>query len=105
MKSKIIKLGEKEIPIRIWVGKDGFYIEYLKIKNYDLGEKDMDYLTKIPPQNWQQGTPVFFAYLKDIVAYALKYIQFLNQNKKLEDITNISVETTSAKNNAGNKFF
>lgn len=96
MKSKIVRLGEKDLPVRIWVGKDGFYIEYLGIKNYaNLSDEEMNYLAKLPPKNWQEGTPIFFAYMKDIVAYALKHTQFLAEKKKEENTTDINNTNTT----------
>lgn len=84
MKSKIVKLGEKDFPVRIWVGKDAFYIEYFEKKFGEFNEEEVEYTAKTEPLNWEKGTPIFFAYLKDIVAYALKHTQFLAKEKKEE---------------------
>ena len=92
MKSKIIKLGEKDTPVRIWVGIDGFYIEYLEIENYsNLSEEDSIYLAKTTPQNWSPNTPIFFAYLKDVVSHALMDIKNQTSNRKVNiDLSDVN---------------
>ena len=100
MKTKIIKLGNKDFPVRIWVGNNGFYIEYFPRKFGKFNEKEMEYTVKIEPQNWKRGTPIFFGYLKDVVAYALKHTEFLageKQELKENTIPYKEIDDTSSK--------
>ena len=102
MKSTIVKYGEKDTPVRIWVGEDGFYMEYFERENYvDLTEEESVYLTT-NPENHISRTSVFFGYMKDVIAYALKHIENLKEKKIYDgntvemDITKeVSVETTT----------
>ena len=104
MKSKIIKLGKKDTPVRIWEGDDGFYIEYLEIENYsNLSEEDMNYLQK-PPMNGKKGTTVFFAYMKDVVGYALEHIQHHEEKVQDKNTVDTKITDTSASSFANKKY-